>query len=137
MPDAMIVQNAAMNAGTAVRGAGWFLLLAGYLGALAALLVAAVALFSLSIEYSSPLDRTGIGWVVGPLALSTPVLFVFAMMRACKAIRDTDRKRLLEALWLCLAAAALIVLYVRYDPLLKIDSCLDAGGIWKDGACVR
>lgn len=127
-----------MSEGTAVRrAAGWFLLLVGFLGALTALLIAGVALVSLSIEYSSPLDRTGLGWVVGLLALATPLLFMSAMMRARRAIRDTDRKPLLEAFGLCLAAATLMALYVRHDPLLKIDSCLDAGGMWKNGACVR
>lgn len=43
--------------------------------------------------------------------------------------------------WIVVAAAAVAaigsVAYIRFSPVVAQDACLDAGGSWREGQCIR
>ena len=119
------------------KAATAILLVAASVGTLIALVIAAVSTFSVLVFLSAPLGGGMLALVLNAAALATPFIFGAAAVYAWRAMRGREPSPALKSLCLCILAAVAIAFYLRFDPLLKIDSCVDGGGAWRNGSCER
>ena len=127
-----------MSYSKAIQAAGLGLFLVAGLGSLFALLIAAISAFFLYVHLT--VDDFGAGplvWILNPAVWLTPILFGGSAVIAFRVARQPHPKSLAFALGLSFLAAAILLIYLRFDPLLEVDSCFDAGGVWRNEACIR
>ena len=114
------------------------LFIAAAMGMLLALFVGAVSAFLFYVHLTADGFSVGpLGWFLNAAVWITPLLFAAAALVAFKAVRLPQQRGIILALGLSAVAVLILFAWVRFDPLLEIDSCLDAGGAWRDGGCVR
>lgn len=101
-------------------------------------MAAAISLFLVYVHLKADEFAIGIlGWVLNVAVWLTPFSFAAAVAAFFRSARIVQPQRLLLYVILSCASGAVLWGYVRFDPLLQIDSCFDAGGVWDNGACSR
>lgn len=127
-----------MGCSAALKTASALLVVIAIFGGLAALLLAA---FSALFVYTHlTADRFSVGplvWVLNPALWLTPLLFVAGAVFAIRAAQRMQLRHLLYSVALCCVSIVIMWSYVRFDPLVEVDGCFDAGGVWQNGQCSR
>jgi hypothetical protein len=127
-----------MRSSIAIKAGAAVLCVASMGAALLALLIAAYSAFFAFIHVTADsFDAGPLVWVLNPAVWSTPFLLGAAAMFFFRSARTSSAKGLMLPLALSFIALMVIWGYLRFDPLLEIDSCFDSGGAWRNGACVR
>ena len=78
-----------------------------------------------------------VAWALNVALWVTPVLLGAAAVLGFKTARIPSSHGLLPAAILLVLAGVILGAYLRFDPLLEIDRCFDAGGVWVEGICAR
>jgi hypothetical protein len=122
----------------AIKVASTLLIVVATGGGLAATLLAVLSvLFIYTHVTADKFSADPVAWALNPALWLTPVLFGGAGWLAVRAAKRTLPRDLVHSIAICLVAIAIMWSYVRFDPLVEVDSCFDAGGVWRNDRCSR